>query len=485
MNITSTATASRFATCRPGYRLLRCEDAALPFSVITATALLQVRRSMPPIEEFVLRSIENGVATQDGITELLGLDGDLVAKTLTRMWQADLIDTPGNSNGRGLTLTPRGRAAITELSVTLPQEQEIFFLFDRILLQPSSQRHLGLLSRRDAEERGYLLIRPANAKVVELQALKIREVNEALQAAAGSDLAELLVLKESLRQQLQFLPCNLLVFESDDSTKHAVEVVVDGRLEQELGVALEKLGLERHLGLRFEKSATENVAEIEPIKAFEQHLPEPPKRTVRQAVDLSLLIEVDKAEVAVNREPELVQAGAPQQSITGRPPEVEAVQIRNIDTFEHPDYLAEALATCERRLLIISPWVKSSVVDRHMLSDLRAVARRNVLIHVSFGDGREDQHDEDAVERLRRLADDYPNFVVADVGRTHGKVLIWDDNQIITSFNWLSFRGDRHRTYRQEVGTLVKNQPHLVDPFWREQFELAERVAGKQARLRS
>ncbi len=484
MNISTTATASRYATSRPGYRLLRCEDAALPFSLITATALLQVRRSMPPIEEFVLRSIEHGLTTQDGIAELLGLDAEITAKTLTRMWQGDLIDTPGSSVGRGLTLTSQGREAIAELSVALPQEQEIFFLFDRLLLQPSSRRHGGLLSPRDAEERGYVLIKPANAKVVDLQALKIREVNDAIQAAAGSDLAELLVLKESLRQQLQFLPCNLLVFESDDSTKHAVEVVVDGRLEPSVGVALEKLGIERHLGLQFDKAATENAGEIEAIKAFERRLPETPMPTVRPAIDLSILVEVDKSEIDVDYEPQAAATSIPQQSNTGRPPEVDALDIRNIDTFEHPEFFAEALATCEKRLLIISPWIKRSVVDRQLLADLRSVARRNVLIHISFGDGREGQHDDDAVERLYKLANEYPNFVVAEVGRTHSKVLIWDNSQITTSFNWLSFRGDRHRTYRQELGILVKNRPQLIDPFWKEQFELAERVAGKQAKLR-
>jgi hypothetical protein len=80
---------------------------------------------------------------------------------------------------------------------------------------------------------------------------------------------------------------------------------------------------------------------------------------------------------------------------------------------------------------------------------------------------------------------EYPNFVVGDVERTHSKVLLWDNSQIITSFNWLSFRGDRHRTYRQELGMLVINVPQHIDPFWKEQFELAERVAGKQAKLRS
>jgi hypothetical protein len=252
-----------------------------------------------------------------------------------------------------------------------------------------------------------------------------------------------------------------------------------------VGAALEKLGIERHLGLQFDKAATENAGEIEAIKAFERRLPEAPMPTVRPAVDLSILVEVDKSEIDVDYEPQAAATSIPQQSNTGRPPEVDALDIRNIDTFEHPDFFAEALATCEKRLLIISPWIKRSVVDRQLLADLRSVARRNVLIHISFGDGREGQHDDDAVERLYKLANEYPNFVVAEVGRTHSKVLIWDNTQITTSFNWLSFRGDRHRTYRQELGILVKNRPQLIDPFWEEQFELAERVAGKQAKLRS
>lgn len=439
---------------------------------------------MPPIEEFVLRSIEHGLTSQDEIAELLGLEEEITAKTLTRMWQTDLIDTQSSSGGRALTLTSQGREAIEELSVTLAQEQEIYFTFDRLLLRPSSRRHGGLMGHRDAEERGYMLIRPANTKTVDLQALKIREVNEAIQAAAGSDFAELLVLKESLRQQLQFLPCSLLVFESDDSKQHAVEVVVDGRLEPEYGPALERLGLAKHLGLQFDQPAAADIAEIEPVRTFELQLPEPSVQTIRRVADLFLAIEVDEVEQAEGGRSSSGSAGLSISTVTGRPAEIEELEIRNIDTFEHPDYFAEALATCEKRLLILSPWIKRSVMDRQLLADLRSVARRNVLIHIGFGDGREDQHDDDAVDRLQKLASEYPNFVVAEVARTHSKILVWDNSQITTSFNWLSFRGDRHRTYRQESGILVKNRRELIDPLWQKEFRFIEQVASKQAKQR-
>jgi hypothetical protein len=39
---------------------------------------------------------------------------------------------------------------------------------------------------------------------------------------------------------------------------------------------------------------------------------------------------------------------------------------------------------------------------------------------------------------------------------THAKVLIWDDTWVSSSFNWLSFRGDPSKTFRQEEGILVR-----------------------------
>jgi phosphatidylserine/phosphatidylglycerophosphate/cardiolipin synthase-like enzyme len=51
---------------------------------------------------------------------------------------------------------------------------------------------------------------------------------------------------------------------------------------------------------------------------------------------------------------------------------------------------------------------------------------------------------------------------VRRLGNTHAKVLISDDRYIIvTSFNWLSFRGDPKRTFRDERGTLVSRAEYV------------------------
>ena len=51
---------------------------------------------------------------------------------------------------------------------------------------------------------------------------------------------------------------------------------------------------------------------------------------------------------------------------------------------------------------------------------------------------------------------------------THAKVLVKDsDFFVITSFNWLSFRGDPSKAFREEWGTIVRDPP-LVDDFYAE-----------------
>jgi phosphatidylserine/phosphatidylglycerophosphate/cardiolipin synthase-like enzyme len=168
--------------------------------------------------------------------------------------------------------------------------------------------------------------------------------------------------------------------------------------------------------------------------------------------------------------------------LTGRPAAVDALEARNLDTFEHGPYLAEALTTARRRLLITSPWVRNAVVTKELMDNLWALARRDVTIHVGYGiSPTAEGCDLSALGRLERLHENFANVVVGCLGDTHAKILIWDDFQIVTSFNWLSFRGDQDRTYRQEVGVLLKNNRTEIDAFYAEQRAAIEKVADKTA----
>jgi hypothetical protein len=64
------------------------------------------------------------------------------------------------------------------------------------------------------------------------------------------------------------------------------------------------------------------------------------------------------------------------------------------------------------------------------------------------------------------------------LGNTHAKVLIKDsDFAAVTSFNWLSFKGDPNRTFRDEQGTLLQEQG-LVDQKFNELAGRFNRIEG-------
>lgn len=59
---------------------------------------------------------------------------------------------------------------------------------------------------------------------------------------------------------------------------------------------------------------------------------------------------------------------------------------------------------------------------------------------------------------LRELADEFANLLLRRLGDTHAKVLIQDSEfYVTTSFDWLSFRGDPSRPFREEWGTMVRD----------------------------
>jgi len=463
--------AERFATIRPGYKLLACEPAALPFFLITAPVLLQQKMPVAPIDEFVLRGISQELTSVGSLASFLGLEEDLVTLALSRMWQNDLVDMPVATAGRELRLTAQGNKSLTELLELVPSERDVWFAFDRLLWKAVPLATGPLLRPRDVEQQGLLVIRPRVLKKPEIVDLSARDVDRSIKESMKSVLtdADVLVVKRIDRAEQKYLSCHVLVYESLDETDHVLEVSVDGRLRPEIREALDALGGVSHLGLDFSRPARSNSLEIKPVlKVVEQ-----------------IKTTIVPLEVVENVRREVQQtSGVEPASIddsNGRPTAIEGMDVRHIDTFEHPTFLAQALNDARRRLLITSPWVKRAVVRREFLDKLYSAAKRGVQIHIGYGiDYGAKDCDADAVEKLKKLSNQFENVFVACLGSTHAKLLIWDNSEIVTSFNWLSYRGDQDRTYRQEHGLLLRNQGSLTDAHWSEQKEWIERVADSK-----
>jgi len=99
------------------------------------------------------------------------------------------------------------------------------------------------------------------------------------------------------------------------------------------------------------------------------------------------------------------------------------------------------------------------------MKKLERLLQKGVRVYIAWGvgDESEEKSDKSALDALQRLMLKYETFWISRVGDTHAKVLVSDRKYaIVTSFKWLSFRGDPNRTFRDKQGTMVRI-PELID----------------------
>ncbi|MEH1912712.1 protein kinase domain-containing protein [Nostoc sp.] len=145
-----------------------------------------------------------------------------------------------------------------------------------------------------------------------------------------------------------------------------------------------------------------------------------------------------------------------------------SVPMQWLEMYEHRPLLEQALKDSQERLMIISPWIRAKSVNRWFLQQFENLLKRGVQVFIGYGLGEKDENryptDIQAEESLQKLARQYSKtFKLKRLGDTHAKILIVDTKfAVSTSFNWLSFKGERDRTFRDERGTLVSD-PQKID----------------------
>lgn len=103
------------------------------------------------------------------------------------------------------------------------------------------------------------------------------------------------------------------------------------------------------------------------------------------------------------------------------------------------------------------------VVDTKFIRLLTDCLDRGTKVLIAYGLGRVDRgerpKDRAARSALEGLSKSFQNFEFLRKGNTHAKVLLVDDRFcVMTSFNWLSFRGDRDRPFREEWGSYIEGE---------------------------
>ena len=486
----SAEVARRFARQRPGYQLVSYREVALPLFRCEVSAMVAELKPIAPVQEFVLRAIAEGLRRHNEIGGLLGLDEDIARAAVVQLMHDDdvvlLEGGVGAANGHGLALTAKGRRTAAELVQSRLVETEMSVYIDgltREVVAVIAARKLGAFRASDAKTRGLPTINAHPRKPPKLSEIQDSALNAVLTEETKGRHAKYQVvgISELRRAKRYARPGIALAYRSDETGEVQVSLLIDGAFsdkhDEAFGRAL-KLSAIRIIDedwVPFESVVEESLGSDVVAQAAAPSVSEDLIDRSRQAVDeqreLRHAIETAHAAEVAELKRQLDEAAQREKSLMAK---FEDLSVRHVPVHDHPDFLRRALKESKERVLIISPWIRAAVVDSALLALLEDAASSGVKVLVGYGiterrnEPPANEADKEAERKLQALARQYRSMHVVKLGDTHAKVLISDSSwAIVTSFNWLSFKGSRKLEFRDERGMYV-GLPNKVDELFNE-----------------
>jgi hypothetical protein len=480
---------------RTGFDLVSCREVGLPVYKITVQALTQLRKDIPSIEEYVLKSINVGLSSEEDIGRFLGLELPIIKDATINLRMSEDIDliAPDGSLMQVWKLTKKGEGTLRDAKIIVPEERTFDINFDGLLRYPRWYGQLEsrfLLKAKDLRDKDIIEIEPSGKKPPELSDLKLKDVDTIIRQIEGARKAkvkqerDLLALKAIERRQRFFQPAMALIYKAKDSDDVQVAFAIDGVLSNEHEAAFARSNGVKKLKIleTIKESTPRKLAEEVLGRDFVAQNPIPNIELVKEKVftaqaELQAQIETTRNRIEqTNNDEEKRILNQQLQEASQRIEELEnqlesalaSLPIRFLEVYEHRPLLEQAFKDSKERLMIISPWIRASSVDKRFLQLFENLLKRGVQVFIGYGLGENDDKkhscDIQAEKHLQKLANQYKtNFLLKRLGDTHAKILISDAKfAVTTSFNWLSFKGDRDRTFRDERGTLVSDT-HKID----------------------
>lgn len=485
---------------RVGFDLVCDREVGLPVYRMTIEALTQVQKPIPPIEEYVLKAIHIGLAGEEEIAGFLGLELAIAQEAMVNLRMSEDIDLVA-SEGETIQewkLTKKGKKTLEEARILVPEERTFEIHYDGLLRRPRWYGELGRYFQNPQNPRksNLIEIEPAVKKPPELDDLKLKDIDEIVREIETSknrnpqtsQKRDLLSLKALDRRQMCFQSATALVYKAKDSQNIQIGLVIDNRISPEHEQALARSKSFQ----KFQRQIQESIAQNESLKLAEELLgqefvsknpldpdPKTAKLTQNKAV-LSAQLEAIQDSLEQTRDDreknELMQQLEQQnEQISQLQSQIDqmlaSMPIRWLQMYEHRPVLEKAVKESQERLMIISPWIRADSVNRKFMKEFDKLLKRGVQVFIGYGLGKKDENqyprDLEAEKTLQKLAKQYAkNFTFKRLGDTHAKILISDTQfAVITSFNWLSFKGARDRTFRDERGTMVGDAQKIDELF--------------------
>lgn len=485
--------AQSFAKKVPNAFLAKYYWLAAPQYRIKCTLTMLKPKKITVLQEYILRFIAAGVDNIGEISNFLGVSLTSVNSAVAQMDHDNLVIV--DLRTASAKLTPTGTAAIDELNLVIPTSTECDLLMDgltgeiriasRVGISPRNVKQLGLsavvpqFGTPTIEDLAFEPVSKAIAKFKKTQSSQaerfegeLQEVVDVSSVTVEYEKVAVLVYinnDQDLAELQIYGGTSLAIHKTEYETvltkmyKEGVQIFkLDKRTEVddasesndgETPSSFKKLIPEElFIQAKDNTAATEDQQKKEELSAYRAELEDVDDRTTHYSgshSDTSEEEALTQRRAELKREIDRLEEELAQQKA-----------VRILSTYEHRPLLIDALQSSQTSVVIISPWIKAQSMDTDVLELIRAAVNRGVKITIGYGISNKTDSDSDVINQLENIKrKSKGNLVLIAANNTHEKVLIKDDEYIvITSFNWMSFRGNVDWGFRRETGIYLESK---------------------------
>lgn len=419
------------------YELLTIQPFLYPYYRIEMKCIVREYSSLPLADEYLLKAIDKGIDELEKLRLFMGLEPVVFDDIFAHLHSQGLIQ-----KNPILHLTEAGKETLTTLEQSKCLFEEVYAFIDGVTGKIFIKGNILNSTERDAEKIKPLIKYP---RTENLESFYTVEENITLYKA----------LFDSLKHFWSKGDKKKAPKKSESPKKELVEITEILEQSRKINQKIWSLFFRHH------EQADDRILVLEDDLQINSDMTEFINEQEGKGTKVLSLSKPKNEEIS------------PKHNIV--PQKIETINDidkwphgTTISTYSHPIVLEKTLKEATSEILINSPWITQQVIDASFKANLENALKRQVHVTIIYGFGGSqtgksdiDQKTEKYFRQLKKQYKEY--FLLKETKGNHAKVIICDDQfMVVTSFNWLSFKGDKSRPLRTEYGTIIKNQAEIA-----------------------
>ncbi|KPI53001.1 hypothetical protein KW95_04425 [Clostridioides difficile] len=466
--------AKKYAKSMPGYELVKYCECACPVYKMDLNITMQKKKELGIVQEFCLKFLSNEIKEIEEISKFLGLDKNIIYDNIVELNRLDLVKVNSEND---VLITPKGRNVLAELNLLVPEELNIQIYADG-LTKNIFMSNVKFYNVKEAKKFNLRILKPYKTRD-ELKDIKKNAVSRIIKkynkehAKDDKYDGNILSINSINKSYLEYKKLNILVFCSIDREEMDIKVFEKGDRVPEY----EEIILKMQNNSIKQIDLDENIIfeDVNEQNSFTQKLP---KDIIDNALEHEknrekVEEEVGKIEAEIKESENILSEDfidseekyrlverirALEKEISTLKNKLNSEQ-RVVHTYEHRELLVKTLKNAKEFVIVVSPWIKKSGLDSEIENLIKQAIGRKVSVYIGYGISDKEDSDKEIIYRLNKIKEKNSRLKITRLANTHEKVLVCDrDFMVVTSFNWLSFKGNPKWGFRQELGIYTEHQ---------------------------